>query len=181
MATMLVDRLPKLINEIGKLRGNASGVLVSGELSEKNKLKLIGELNVSQERIKSIDEGLKLMYEVSPALKKIIGKAGKSAVKSSVKFFNVIMSTVFNETLVKKKSESASSKVFEDGTAVIQKLSTLFSVAAAELKKEQLEYLSGLNRELVSIISVVTFFPGDWTVTDVSCGEQHVTLNKTSE
>ncbi len=158
LATMLIDRLPKLINEIGKLRGNASGVLISGELSEKNKLKLIGELNISKETIKSIDGDLKLMYEVSPALKKIIGKPGKAAVRSTVKFFNVIMSTVFNETVVKKQSESASSKIFEDGTAVIQKLSTLFSVAEMELKQEQLEYLSDLNRELIATVSVVMFF-----------------------
>jgi len=86
LATMLIDRLPKLINEIGKLRGNASGVLISGELSEKNKLKLIGELNISKETIKSIDGDLKLMYEVSPALKKIIGKPGKAQLDQPLNF-----------------------------------------------------------------------------------------------
>ena len=158
MAAMLVDRLPKLINEIGKLRGNASAVLVTGELSEKNKLKLIGEMKVSQERIKLIDEDLKSMYEVSPRLKDIIGKAGRAAIRSSVNYFNVIMSTVFNEIVIKEKSEVVSNKVFEAGSSVIQKLSDLFSVTEAELKQEQLDYLSELNREIVTIISVVAFF-----------------------
>lgn len=154
MATMLVDKLPRLIDEIGKLRGNASGVLVGGILTEKNKLKLIGELNLSQERLKSIDETLKSIYKVSPALKDMLADPGKSAVKSSVKFFNVVMSTVFNDSVVTKKSEEISSKVFEEGSAVIQKLSALFSALDSELKQEQLSYLEKLNRETIQTIGM---------------------------
>ncbi len=158
MATMLVDKLPRLIDDIGKLQGNASGVLVGGVLTEKNKLKLIGAINLSQEETKSIDETLNSIYKVSPALKDNLGKPGKSAVKASVNFFNVVMSTVFNETAVKEKSEAVSNKVFEEGALVIQKLTTLFAAAESELKQEQLAYLDKLNTEIVQAIGIASFF-----------------------
>ncbi len=158
MATMLVDKLPRLIDEVGKLRGNASGVLISGKLSEKNKLKLIGELNLSKERARTIDEALKSIYEVSPALKKKLGKPGKTAIRGTIKFFNVVMSTVLNDSIVKQKSEKISVKVFEQGTGVIQKLTTLFSVAESELEQAQLSYLEKLNSEITQAIGVASFF-----------------------
>jgi len=158
MATILVDKLPDLIDEVGKLRGNASGVLVSGKLSEKNKLKLISGLNLSKEKVRSIDEALKSIYEVSPELKKKLGKPGKAAVRGTIKFFNVVMSTVLNDTVVKKKSEKVSAKVFEQGTNVIQKLTTLFAATRSELEQEQLTYLDKLNNEIMQAIGVVSFF-----------------------
>jgi len=158
MATMLVDNLPKLIDGIGKLRGNSSGVLAGGVLTEKNKLKLVGEINSSQERIRSIDDNLKSMYETSPDLKKSLSKSGKAAVRSTVRFFNVVMSTVFNETVIKKASKEESAKVFEQGTAVINKLTALFASTEAELKQKQLDYLDDLNNEIIAVVSVSSFF-----------------------
>lgn len=158
MATMLVDKLPRLIDEVGKLRGNASAVLVSGVLTEQNKLKLIGGLNLSKERVRSIDEALESIYKVSPELKKKMGGPGKKAVREVVKFLNVVMSTVLNDTVVRKKSEEISLKVFAQGSNVIQKLTTLFAVAESELKQAQLAYLKKLNNEVVQVVGVVSFF-----------------------
>ncbi len=158
MAAMLVDKLPRMIDDIGKLRGSASGVMVSGVLTENNKLKIISEINLSQERVKSIDESLKYIYEVSPELKKVFGKPGKSAVRSSVQFFNVVMSTVLNESVVKKKSEAISNEVFEKGSSVIQKLTALFSAVELELAQEQQAHLNELNNEIIKTVGVVSFF-----------------------
>jgi len=133
-------------------------VLASGVLTEQNKLKIIGEINLAQQRIKEIDETLKSIYKVSPVLKKVFGKPGRSAVKSSVNFFNVVMATVLNEMLVSKKSEALSNKVFEDGSAVIQKLTTLFATVGSELSQQQLTYLDGLNSEVIKTIGMVSFF-----------------------
>jgi len=158
MATMLVEKLPELMDGISKLGGNSSGVLVSGILTEKNKLRLVSEINSSQGRIRAIDEDLKSMYKVSPDLKKSFAKTGKAAIKSTVKFFNVVMSTVFNETVIKKSSKDVSTKVFEDGAAVITKLTTLFTSIEAKLKQDQLGYIKKLNNEVMDVVSVASFF-----------------------
>jgi PAS domain S-box-containing protein len=158
MAIMLVDKLPRLVDEISMLSGNASGVLLGGVLTEKNKLKLVGEINLSQEKIKSIDDSLKSIYQVSPELKKVLGQPGKSAIKSAVNFLNVAMSTVFNDTVVKKKSKDVSGKVYQQGTAVVQKLTTLIYTADAELKQGQYDYLNKLNDEIMQTIAVALLF-----------------------
>ncbi len=158
MASMLVDKLPRLIDEIGQLRGNTSGILMSGKLSEQAKMELIGKINLSQDRMESIDTYIKNILEISPVLKEVLGKPGKSAVKATVRFFNMVMATTFNETLVKKKSAKASVEAFENGTTVIKKLVTLFEVTEAELKREQKAYIEKLNREMMITVGVASFF-----------------------
>ena len=158
MASMLVEKLPMLIDEIGRLRGRTSGVLVSGSLSEQAKMEIIAEINLAQERIESIDKYLKTIFEMKPALKDVLGKEGKSAVKATIGFFNTVMATTFNESLVKKKSVKIAEEAFESGTAVISKLSRLYNSTETELKSEQQRFITDLKQNMILTIGVASFF-----------------------
>jgi len=158
MASILVNELPELMDGIGQLRGHTSGVLVAGELSEQKKITIIGLLNLSKERIESVDASLNAMYDEAPALKEMLKKPGRKAVKSTVGYFNMVMASAFNEGLIKKKSIKASTKIFAEGTKVIESLNNLFTVTEAELREDQLAYIDSLNLEMMKTIGIASIF-----------------------
>lgn len=148
MIDMVATFMPQLIDETGQLRGKASGVAARGSFTPESYIYLNNLIG----RLEKINPGLGAGQSMA-GLKAMHGDIG--AAKSAVDgYLSYIRSQVTEPDSIAVSSD----QVFDNGTAAIKKIVTLYRNMMPALYEKEQEYLAKqlFNRNLIAAVIIIT-------------------------
>jgi methyl-accepting chemotaxis protein len=127
MMDAVVNKLPNLFENMGRLRGLSSSVLAKGKITENELLVLMEQKSEAIQNVHMIESGFSSAYNANINIKEKLDSQKVKVVDSFNKFSSNIKHHVMS------KQDMKSTDIFAQGTSVIEKADKLYGQVLVEL------------------------------------------------
>lgn len=152
MSAMIIKSLPEYAEEIGKIRGIASGLAVGNSLSAAQKEQLLFKVNNVLLSIDRLEADLRVVSEFSPKINNKLKLNLSTLKKDTINYTNLIL-RLQNSS----QNLSISKDIFSDGTSVINSATVLHSIISSGLRKSLVDRIIN-NRKSLMLLVFASFF-----------------------
>lgn len=152
MMDAVVNKLPAILEELGKSRGLSAAILARGDITTDELLTLNMLISNARGHIKDIEAGSKTVYEKNPAIKKVL--SGKKEL--FVNKFKIFLDDV--NARVMKTQNMKSDAIFSEGTEVIAAANVLYDGIDKELQAILLERANAYTYDRTLLIAEAALF-----------------------
>ncbi len=152
MMDAVVNKLPSILEELGKSRGLSAAILARGDITTDELLTLNMLISNARGHIKDIEAGSETVYEKNPVMKELL--VGKKEL--FVNKFKIFLENV-NERVMKTQSME-SSTIFSEGTEAIEAANVLFDGIDEELQALLLERVDGYKYDRMILQAQAALF-----------------------
>ncbi|MBI3583784.1 MAG: nitrate- and nitrite sensing domain-containing protein [Nitrospinae bacterium] len=159
-----MNRIPLLTENLGRIRGMGAGVIMKGEITEDEKIRLIILLHTSKSAIDMIEYGLKIISGENPELKPKLENLFHDAISSTNTFLSMMNNRIINVNPVRKslpsngvKTNIPSGDYFAMGTAAIDANFKLYDAITLNLDRSLQFRIDRSYRIKYSIVASLIF------------------------